>query len=135
MEERESSDYFGPGNRYVKELTPSDFESNVPYKMKESIAKGQCGMILFYAPWCPHCKAVKPIWEEAAKVAGFYNFYAFNCEKYKNHIMKIKEELPELIAGYPSIIFYKHGSPKESYSDDRTVDKLIKACMNYCKSK
>ena len=128
MGDRETADYFGQGNKYITELTPSDFESVAPWRLKG----GASGMVLFYAPWCGYCKRVAPEWEKAAKTVGFCEFYAFNCEKYKDHVMKIKEDTPELIKGYPSIVIYKEGSPDEYYDGDRSSKSLVSTCMRTC---
>jgi thiol-disulfide isomerase/thioredoxin len=126
--QREDQDYFGPNNRYVKELTPKDFDSIAPWKLKD---KGN-GIMMLYAPWCHFCKALKPDWEKAAQISGFCNFYAFNCEKHKSHLSKIREDMPELVTSYPTIIIYKNGEPVETFNEDRTVDALVKACMRSC---
>ena len=128
----ESQDYFGPNNKFVKELVPSDFDSAVPWQLKSIDNKKVSGLVLFYAPWCPHCKVVAPEWEKAGKMSGFCDFYAFNCEKNKNHVMKIKEDMPELIQGYPSIIYYENGVPGEAYVDPRDAKSFVKYCMNKC---
>jgi thiol-disulfide isomerase/thioredoxin len=123
----QTQDYFS-GSRYVKELTPKDFDSMHTHNLKTI----KNGIILFYAPWCGYCKAVAPTWEEAAKISGFCDFYAFNCEKYKAHLSKIKESMPEMVTSYPTIITYQNGQPKEFFNEERTVEKIVAACMRTC---
>ncbi len=131
---RESGDYFGLSNRYVEELQPSDFRSEKPWELKpDGDNQEKSGMVLFYAPWCPYCKAMKNDWIEAAKLSGFCDYYAFNCEKHQSHILKIKEDMPELIRSYPSIIIYKQGKPDEYYDGNRTPQGLIDGCKTLCK--
>ncbi len=126
---RESNDYFGPNNKIVKELSPLNFDSTAPWLLKDIDGKKPCGMVLFYAPWCGHCKAVAPTFLNAAKTVGFCDYYAFNCEKYGAHLAKIKEDKPELVPSFPTIIIYKNGKPVEFYVDDRTEEAFIKKCM------
>jgi len=64
-------------------------------------------LILYYAPWCPHCKPVKPMFEELQKI------YA-NDENI-NIILVNGDEQPELlkeknIQGFPSIVLYTDDS-------------------------
>ncbi len=120
-----------PANKYVKELTPTDFDDTVTWKLKN----GQCGAVLFYAPWCPHCKAVAPAWIKFGEKAAFMNIMAFNCEKYSPHLMKIKEDLPQLVTSFPTIIFYNQGHPDEQYRGDRSDGALLKAGMRFCQAK
>ena len=139
MQEPESQDYFGPDHRFVAELTPSDFDEDAPWRLKpgrdprtgRSIPLS--GMILFYAPWCGFCKKVKDQWIEAAKVSGFCDFFAFNCEKHKTHLAKIKADMPQLVQGYPTIVLYQNGSPDEYYQGERSAQALVSACMVLCK--
>jgi thiol-disulfide isomerase/thioredoxin len=53
---------------------------------KNSMANKQAEIMLFYADWCPHCKAAKPEWEsfkneyEGKKVNGYtLVFTDYNC--------------------------------------------------------
>lgn len=120
--------YF-PQSKFVKELGPADFKQDKPWEVKQS----GCSAILFYADWCPHCKAVQGDWEQLGKTAGFFNIMAFNCADPGNieHLKKITEEMPDLIKGYPTILFTSNGKIQE-YRGDRKYDKLLKGCMDYC---
>lgn len=131
---QETDDYFGQDHRFVVELTPDDFDKTAPWLLKPGGESGS-GMLLFYAPWCGYCKKVREPWADAAKISGFCDFYAFNCEKYKSHVAKIKADMPQLISGFPSIIRYQDGQPDEYYKGDRTVDALVAECMSACGDK
>lgn len=115
-------------SKNVKELKPKDFDNVVTWKLKD----GSCGAILFYAPWCPHCTAVKDTWENLGRTAAFMNIMAFDCEANKSHLLKIKEDLPSLVQGYPTIVFYSKGKPMEQFEGDRSQQNLLKACMRVC---
>lgn len=129
---RETADYF-PDSKHVKELNPNDFERDSTCRLKNK----NCAVILFYAPWCPHCSALKKTWEELGKKSEFIDVCAFNCEKYSRHYDMLREELPSFPRGYPTIVVYKNGNCVEEIkksSEDRTVPNFIKACMRVCSS-
>lgn len=133
MSERESSDFFkGTSNeKFVTDLSPADFDDMNSWKLK----KHKCSMVLFYCAWCPHCRDVKDNWAQVGRIAVYADICGMNCEKYKSHISKIKEEIPELIKGYPTIVIYKKGEPVEVYKDsDRSVEALLKVCEKLCKN-
>lgn len=116
-------------SRFVKELSAKDFEEVSTWKLKSK----ECCAVLFYADWCPHCKALKSEWEEFGKIAGFFEVYAFNCAKHTKHIEKIREDMPGLVRSYPTIIFYSNGNPTETYEGERKHSNFLKACMKVCK--
>ena len=93
--ERESTSFFS-NSRFVKELTSKDFDETELWKLK----KNKCCIILFYAPWCPYCKAVKDVWNDLGEKAIFYRVYAMNCQKEQVWVNKVKEDLPSLIPHY-----------------------------------
>ena len=114
----------------VTELTPKDFNDLATWKLKDTA----CSAVLFYAPWCPYCKSVKDDWIAFSKIAAFVNVCALNCEKHADHILKIKEEMPGLVQGYPTIIFYINGIPTEAFKGERKSENILKSAMTFCQS-
>lgn len=81
-------------------------------------------LLEFYAPWCGHCKALAPQYEELAKL------YADNPDfASKVTIAKVDataNDVPDQIQGFPTIKLFPAGS-KDSpveYSGERTVEDL-----------
>ena len=75
-------------------------------------------LTMYYADWCPHCKAAKPEFEKMMK----YNNKKFGS-KTLELVMVDCEKNPELaekegVEGYPTFI-YKEGDQKEVYSGER----------------
>lgn len=91
---------------------------NVKYKANNEINSQQSSndaeLILFYATWCPHCKAAKPIWEE---LKNDYENKSVNGYKIVFTDIDCSEETPEIekivnqynIQGYPTIKLIKDG--------------------------
>jgi len=82
--------------------------------------------VMYMAPWCGHCKTLKPVWEE---IAGMIK----NLGKEKQVVMASVDgtinEIDEKTTGFPSLFFYP--AVKNSYnnriiySSDRKKDKLL----------
>lgn len=118
-------DGFFSNSRYVKLLSPGDFDPVATWKLKTK----EPSMVLFFVNWCGYCKAVKDEWEKLGKQTGYCNVYAFDCDKHKGHTDKIKTDRPGLIQGYPTIVMYCNGEPKETHSGERTVASFTQTCM------
>ena len=128
MSERDSTSFF-EGSRTVTDLTPSDFDDMRVWKLKNH----KCSMVLFYCAWCPHCQAAREVWEKLGEVAVYADVCGMNCEKYKTHISKIKEEMAGLVQGYPTIVIYRYGEPVEVYkSPDRSLNALVEVSKRLC---
>ena len=79
-------------------------------------------LLEFYAPWCGHCKALAPKYEELAAMYGHTD---------KVVVAKVDataNDVPDEIAGFPTIKLFK-GKDKSApvdYSGSRTVEDLVK---------
>lgn len=127
----ETENYFDD-DKNVIQLTPKDFHPLATWKL----VNHRCSIVLFYAPWCSHCKAMKNVWSDLAKKSKNFSVCAFNCEKNKEHILQIKEDIPEMVTGYPTMIVYNEGEPVEDVAgrgDQRNVEYLLNKTMEVCK--
>lgn len=64
--------------------------------------------VKFYAPWCHHCQALAPNWQQMAKeMKGKLNVGEVNCDV-ENRLCKDVR-----VKGYPTIMFFKGGERVE----------------------
>lgn len=94
-------------------------------KQFNEIAKNQEKgvLVMFYAPWCGHCKSIKPTWEKLGE-------HFKDSEKYVVASMDAtaNEVDGEEIQGFPTLKFYPAGENAETidYQGGRDLDSLIK---------
>jgi protein disulfide-isomerase A1 len=92
---------------------------------KEVIDNDKDVMLLFYAPWCGHCKALHPKYEEVAKKLKEKNpkLRLAKIDATENEVESVS------ISGFPTVKFYP-GNKKDKapldYNGDRSVDDIIK---------
>ena len=92
---------------------------------KEVINNDKDVMLLFYAPWCGHCKALHPKYEEVAK-----KLKARNPKLIMAKIDATENEVENInITGFPTIKFFpgnKKNKAPIDYDGERTVNDIIK---------
>ncbi|KAF8607657.1 disulfide isomerase [Ceratobasidium sp. AG-I] len=109
-------------------LVGSQFDEVVFDDSKDVLAE-------FYAPWCGHCKRLKPVWEE---LAGLYA-----GQKDKLTVLKMDSTTNDLpksagfkISGFPTIKFKPAGSKEFiDYEGDRSLESLIEFVQTNSKNK
>ena len=92
---------------------------------KEVINNDKDVMLLFYAPWCGHCKALHPKYEEVAKKLKEKNpkLLLAKIDATENEVENIN------ISGFPTVKFYpgnKKNKAPIDYNGDRSVNDMIK---------
>lgn len=105
---------------YVKTLDSSNFDS--------VIASGDNVLVEFYAPWCGHCKNLKPIYEKVAQ--------AFATEKSCVVAALDATEAGDIaqkygVTGYPTLKIFTNGEVKD-YDGDRTEEDFVKFLNKIC---
>ncbi|XP_066299647.1 uncharacterized protein [Branchiostoma lanceolatum] len=99
----------------VSHLTEETFSSFI--KEHDSV------LVMFYAPWCGHCKKMKPAYQEAAetlKTAGpGAKLAAVDCTKY-GALAKTYQ-----VRGYPTIKYFRGGEEIQKYQGARDADSIV----------
>lgn len=80
-------------------------------------------LVEYYAPWCGHCKALAPIYDEVAKsLASNDKLVLAKCDSTANEIPGVN------IQGFPTLKFYAPGKKSSpiDFSGDRTAEGITK---------
>ncbi|ELP89985.1 protein disulfide isomerase, putative [Entamoeba invadens IP1] len=70
------------------------------------IDKNKFVLVKYFAPWCAHCKALAPIFEELSNITDNVAFASVDCDDQKEVC------LGEKIQGYPTIFLFRNGKRK-----------------------
>jgi len=101
---------------HVVATTSADFD-------KVALDESKDVLMEFYAPWCGHCKALAPTWEELAKVFQLDEdvvIAKLDSDSYRETAATYD------ISGYPTIKFFpRDGKDVEEYSGGRDLESLV----------
>jgi len=79
-------------------------------------------LVMFFAPWCGHCKRVKPDWvSAAAELEGkdLGGIAAVDCTQAKPTCSKFG------VKGFPTIKYFRDGAVESDYSGSRSKQSFI----------
>ena len=99
---------------YVSPSMKPSYHANSEQIPKGSGNGNNAELLFFYADWCPHCKAAKPIWNELKteyenKTINGYQviFTEVDCSEETAEVEKLMNQYS--IEGYPTIKLLKDG--------------------------
>lgn len=99
---------------YYVSPNKSTYHANSEHLSSDADAKHTAELMFFYADWCPHCKAAKPIWNDLKveyenKVVNGYKiiFTDMDCSEESSEVEKLMNQYN--IEGYPTIKLIKDG--------------------------
>lgn len=97
----------------------------VAHSYKDIVLDNDKDVLLeFYAPWCGHCKALAPKYDQLAKL--YTDNADFNSKVVVAKVDATANDVPDEIQGFPTIKLYPAGS-KDSpveYQGSRTIEDL-----------
>lgn len=96
-----ANESFYASNKNIFELTPNTFKE-VVYNTNYTT------LVEFYAPWCGHCKQLKPVYNKLGKFLHGESKYAVNvaavnCDEEKNRVLCSEHK----IQGFPTLIVFR----------------------------
>jgi len=99
----------------VKTLVSSNFDKVAKDKSKDVLVE-------FYAPWCGHCKAIAPIWDQIGeKYSDKGDLLIAKMDSTKNEIDGVD------IEGFPTIKMFKKETNEEiEYIGKKDLESLVK---------
>eukprot|EP00994_Dinema_validum_P006268 NODE_456_length_1671_cov_127.315043_g332_i0.p1 GENE.NODE_456_length_1671_cov_127.315043_g332_i0~~NODE_456_length_1671_cov_127.315043_g332_i0.p1 ORF type:complete len:534 (+),score=178.34 NODE_456_length_1671_cov_127.315043_g332_i0:55-1602(+) len=101
-----------PGAQDVAHMTDATFDETVKSKKH--------ALVMFYAPWCGHCKKLKPDYQQAATVLKGQDVVigAIDADAEKGTASTLKVE------GYPTIHYFANGAPSGKF-EGRSLIKIL----------
>ena len=92
-----------------------------PDQIQAWIADNPRAVVLFHAPWCQHCHALLPKYEEVARSSSI-PMGAVDCNNHAKVVSLYG------LRGFPTVMRFVDGQMEHEYEGDRTVASLAAFC-------
>lgn len=88
------------------------------------LAETERSIVMFYAPWCGHCKRLKPEFEKAAEALRDHEypmkFFKVDCTEQGKEICNRFQ-----VTGYPTVKLFNHNQFVKEYDGPRQADGIV----------
>ena len=123
-------------NNITYTAIPSDIPEHEADKKLDGIKKHMKNpssktILLATAPWCGHCKALKPVLEELQTKIKDMKGNGLITHIDDTHHGKLKDFTKVEINGFPSIIKMKGNKQTGTHREGRDIDSLVKMTKEY----
>eukprot|EP00628_Pelagophyceae_sp_CCMP2097_P003901 CAMPEP_0184081916 /NCGR_PEP_ID=MMETSP0974-20121125/2945_1 /TAXON_ID=483370 /ORGANISM="non described non described, Strain CCMP2097" /LENGTH=435 /DNA_ID=CAMNT_0026384591 /DNA_START=68 /DNA_END=1375 /DNA_ORIENTATION=+ len=105
----------------VVALTAANFEETVA---------GKDAMLEFYAPWCGHCKSLKPVYAKVAAAFVGVDSVVVGAMDATAHDVPSDYD----VSGYPTVLFKPANGAAVSYDGDRDVESMVQFIKDNAKT-
>ena len=116
----------GKGVGWTKsEKAPDDWDKHpvkvlVAKNFHEVVNTNKFAFVEFYAPWCGHCKALAPIWEELGEIfKDSQDIIIAKIDATVNQIDSVR------IPGYPSLLLFQGAMMNTPFKGERTLEGIL----------
>ncbi|KAL7414129.1 thioredoxin-like protein [Mrakia frigida] len=95
-----------------------------PKEFNKVMKEDRMSMVVFYAPWCGHCKNLAPEYAQAAtSLSPIIPFYSVDCDEDANKPLCAKYD----VKGFPTIKGFTRGAkiPPKDYTGERKRGGLV----------
>ncbi|KAI8338450.1 thioredoxin-like protein [Chlamydoabsidia padenii] len=119
----DSNNSYDDDNKSGTTLKPNPHGQSIDFDgelLKQAVEQsGRPYFVKFYAPWCPHCQHLAPIWEQLAReLQGQIDVAEVNCDKHGDVCQQ------NGITGYPVLKLFVNGQVFE-FSGDRSLASMM----------
>lgn len=116
----------GPPKEQEQESAWSDIESDVEHLTEDTfdefLQTHSSVLVMFYAPWCGHCKKMKPEFTDAAAALQTQNIDGYLAAVDATKEVKLGERFK--VSGYPTVKYFKDGEFLWDYNE-RKKEQII----------